>query len=191
MLTDRQAEARRSRIGASEVAALFDAHPFVKRTDIYDRIIHGQGREVNERMRVGQMLEPVVLDLLRDLRGIHSRACWRPYVHRILPICASPDAYALDGHGLVEVKVTSAWGDLRHGGVPDYVYWQVECQMWLARRDYCYIAALAGSNLMVTRIEAEPEAHERIAEAVGDFWRNHLSPRIRPTEAVFTLGASK
>jgi hypothetical protein len=176
MLTQAQREARRYRVGASEVAALpgIDEHRFVTPADIYDRIVYGTSREPSLNMMVGAYLEPTVVAMARRFLGLPLRACTRPYVHPTLPLTASPDAYAGPG-ALAEVKVTGAWVT-----VPRYVYWQVQTQLLLTRRATCYVVVLAGSSLTYEVIDADREAQDIVLEAVRLFWRDHLAPLNPP-----------
>jgi hypothetical protein len=177
MLSPAQRDARATRIGASEVAALplIDAHPFTTPERIFDRLVYGISAEVTPRMQVGQLLEPAVLSLARRLLGLPLVGCGRPYVHPELPLCASPDAYAGPG-ALAEVKVTGAWSDR----LPDYVRWQAMTQLLLTGRRLCYVVVLSGSELTYQTVEADPDAFALIGAAVRDYRDRYLIPGIRP-----------
>jgi hypothetical protein len=179
VLTAAQAQARATRVGASEVAALVGEHPYLTPLEVYQRLVEGHQVEVNQAMRVGSLLEGPVLMLARRLEGLRSLACTRAYVHPSLPLSASPDAYAFPhrGHpkGLVEVKVTYAWAEL-----PAYVYWQAQTQLLLTHRPVCWVVALTGSRLTTVLVEADPADQDRIEAAVEAFERDHLVPRIPP-----------
>jgi len=177
VLTEAQREARQGRVGASEAAALplINEHPFMDAAELYDRVVLGAEREVNQRMLVGQYLEPAILDLLRRIYHLHPLACARAYVHPVLPASCSPDAY-LPPDGLVEVKVTSAWAADR----PRYVEWQVQQQLWLTRRAYAQVAVLTGSQLQLHLVERDDDMIGQLTEALEQFQADHLVPRIRP-----------
>jgi len=180
MLSPEQRAARRTRIGASEVAALLEPseHPYTTPARIYERIVEGVETESNARMRVGQRLEPAVLALARQEFLLKARACHRSYVHPYLPVCASPDAYLTDGEGLVEVKVTSAlWTDQP----PRYVIAQVQCQLWLAHRSYAQVVVLQGSSLRCLSVQRDGAFIARIEAGVRRFWERHLRPLHPPT----------
>lgn len=184
VLSTRQREARATRVGASEVAALMGEHPYMTPLDVYDRIVNGVQQPESINMRVGAYLEPYVLRMARDLLGVKSRACHRAYVHHTLPLCASPDAYS-GPHGLVEVKVSGAWSRGRPGA-----FWQVQTQMMLTGRDWCDIVALSGSNLTVERFDADVSAWAKIAEVVAAFNVLYLAPRIPPVLPPFMFKES-
>ena len=183
MLSEQQAAARATRVGASEVAALLDAHPYVSPLDIYARLKWGETPSVNQPMRVGALLELPVLRLAEKLEGLRARSCVRAYVHPTLPLSASPDAYSWPHRGyprgLVEVKVTYAWADL-----PGYVYWQAMTQLLLTHRPVNWVVALAGSRLGVYPVEADRAAFDQIEAAVADFDQRYLAPGIPPPSPV-------
>ncbi len=178
-LTASQREARRTRVGASEVAALLDPpqHRFVTAASIYARLVDGVQTESNEAMRDGQLAERHVLEMAREKYRLKAYACVRAYVHPVLPVTASPDAYIGDGEGLVEIKTTSAvWADQP----PDYVLWQVQCQLWLARRHYAHVVVWQGSRLRMFTVERDQGSVRAIREGVERFWEHHLRPLIPP-----------
>jgi len=181
VLSTAQRAARATRVGASEVAAIMGEHPYMTAEQVYDRIVNGVSQPESINMRVGAYLEPYVLRMARDLLGVRSRACHRAYVHPTLPLCASPDAYS-GPHGLVEVKVTGAWSRGRPGA-----FWQVQTQLMLTGRDWCDVLVLAGSNLTVERIDADPSAWVTICSEVERFDRLHLTPRVAPVLPPFTF----
>jgi hypothetical protein len=183
MLSPAQRAARRSRVGASEVAALWGEHPYVTAADVWDRIVTGAVRAPTGRMIVGSELERPILRILTRWYSIRARPCWRAYVHTDVPLAASPDGY-VPPDGLVEVKVTSAWTDATP---PPYVVAQVQAQLLLTRRAYCHVAVLRGALLDVGIIEADPLAQARIVDAVARFDAEYLRPRIRPPVPEFTF----
>lgn len=178
MLSSAQREARRTRVGASEVAALLTppCHPFTTPRAIYDRITEGAEVEVNAAMLDGALAEPHVLAMARRKWRLRARASTHAYTHPVLPVTASPDALLLDGEGLVEVKTTSAkW----LAQPPGYVVAQVQCQLWLTRRNYAQVVVWNGRLSMFT-VERDADVITAIREGVRTFWARHLAPRIPP-----------
>ena len=85
--------------------------------------------------------------------------------------------------GLVEVKLTSAWAS----GMPRYVAWQVQQQLWLTGRAYALVAVLTGSMLELTTVERDPDMIAQLESAVAAFDRDHIRPRIRPERPPFVF----
>lgn len=171
-LSRAQAEARRSRIGASEVAALLDppCHPFTTPQAIYERIIEGREAEWNDAMLDGKLAEPYVLALARDKWLLKVRACPRAYVHPELPLTASPDATMDDGLGILEIKTTSA---LWQSQPPDNVIAQVQAQLLLTGRQYAHVVVWNG-RLRLYTLDRDEELMDRILQGVRRFTEEHL-----------------
>lgn len=183
-LTERQREARRTRVGASEVAALVPevGHPFTTPARIYARIVDGVEAETNEAMQDGQLAEAHVLAMARRKWRLRARACVHAYVHPTLPVTASPDALLLDGMGLVEVKTTSA---LWQSQPPTAVVYQVQCQLWLTHRSYAQVVVWNGRLRMYT-VERDPDVITAIEDGVRVFRDRYLYPGIPPAPDVFS-----
>jgi predicted phage-related endonuclease len=189
MLNARQAEIRRTRVGASEVAGLLGMSDFTSPQSVYDRIVYGIEDEPNEAMRIGLMLEPHAAELLK-MRGIVSRACHRSYVHPWLPLCATPDLY-VNAHagyprGLGEFKTSSAkmWGD----DVPPWWMAQIQTQLLLGNRDIGWLVVLNGSRLTVIAVEPDKAMQDIIEARVYAFYKEHLEPGIRPDDPPILVG---
>jgi hypothetical protein len=163
-------------------------HPYMDAYDVYQRIIAGDTREANDRMRVGTYLEPHVLRMLR-WQGLRARSCHRAYIHPILPLSASPDASAAPqrgyGHGLVEVKVSGAWT-----AVPGWIRLQAMAQLLLTGREVCWVACLTGSRLVVEPVERDWGTFADIEDAVASFTASHLQPMIAPQRSPYIFTAA-
>lgn len=190
---DHQWQARQGRIGASDVPVLMGTVPWGSPREVYRRVLGLDGddvREVTTRMRMGNMLEPVVLRALR-WRGLVTIRCWRGYVHPTLPLSASPDAYARPWGewpaGLVEVKATAArWMDQPPPGVMD----QVQVQLMLTGRPVVHVAVLTGADLKVYPVTPDPIRQDEILETVALFVEEHLRPRHEPVDPPFQFTAA-
>src|SRR4029077_20863261 len=182
-LTTAQHEARRSRIGASEVGALLGPHPYTDPARIYARIVDGPAPEKSSRaMQAGHALESAIGEVAAKSEGLRLRACSRTYVHPTVPLAASPDFYARDvagSRGLLEVKLSREWSDWSDGPPPWYV-WQVRAQLALTGRPWAYLAALVGTAITVHRIERDFSLELELLEAVERFAVAHLIPRKPP-----------
>jgi predicted phage-related endonuclease len=182
-LTTAQHEARRSRIGASEVGALLGPHPYTDPARIYARIVDGPEPEKSSRaMQAGHALESAIGEVAAKSEGLRLRACSRTYVHPTVPLAASPDFYARDvagSRGLLEVKLSREWSDWSDGPPPWYA-WQVRAQLALTGRPWAYLAALVGTSITTHRIERDYGLELEMLEAVERFAVEHLIPRIPP-----------
>lgn len=175
-------ETRRTRVGASEVAALVEpgCHPYTDPASIYARIVHGWQRPVaGTRVQLGIDLESYVARRWAALEGRKVLAAWRTYAHPDVPLAATPDYY-VPPDALLECKVdrggpSDVWVDL-----PRYVYWQVQAQLLCTGRDMGYVAALVGSDVRRFTVPADPADAARLVCAVHAFDVQHLMARIPP-----------
>jgi hypothetical protein len=165
-LGDQNWIAREGRVSASEVAALMpEGHPYMDARDIYDRLVGLRRMDApSPAMRLGTILEPAILAAAADFFDLRVRTNSRTLVHPTLPLCATPDAYALGRRELVEIKYSgnpTAWANL-----PAHVYWQAQAQL-MAAPGYrgVWVVVLAGS-LRRWYVPRNLTASRRIARAV-------------------------
>ena len=187
-----QAEARSTRVGASEVSAIMGTSKYNTPATVYDRIIGGVAIEPTQQMRVGSLLEDKFVPMLR-WHGIVARRCWLAYVDMDpdVALSATPDFFIkphgrYDKPGLVEAKVSSA--HIIEGAVPEWWKDQLTVQMGLTgRHENVWLAVLNGSHFTVTEVPWDNVRWLEIREAVREFTLGHLRPRIRPVDPPFTL----
>jgi len=185
-----QAEARATRVGASEVSALMGTSKYHTPRDVYRRIVYGEQREANEAMRLGSLVEDRnIFQTALRWRGMVTRRSHHAYVHATLPLSASPDLYANPWmqypRGLVECKLSSA--KVMDGHVPEWWVDQLTVQLGLAQREHGYLVVLNGSRLTVSPLAFDEARYASIEEQVARFDAEHLRPRIEPQEAPFTI----
>lgn len=194
-LTEANWEKRRGRVGASEVAALMpEGHPFRTKADVYASVVHGIDtfRGNATAVAMGHELEATVLRIASDRLGIRVRRNSVTRVHRDLPLAVTCDAYvAGTGNRIpVEVKTASAWqsDEWAEGNVPRHYFYQLQAQLMVTGGEYGYLVVLIGGRDFVgVRIEADPEVHAHMAEAITDFWADHNIPRIPPADTPSSL----
>jgi hypothetical protein len=176
-------ELRRTRVGASEVAALVEpgVHPFVTPADIYARIVAGVERAPTgtTRMRLGSDLEGYVGKRWREATGMPILRSTRTYVHADVPLAATPDFYVPHDE-LLEVKVDrGGWSD-EWVDLPRRVFWQVVAQLACTGRRRGHVGALVGSELRRYVVERDAGAEAELVDAVARFDREHLAPHVPP-----------
>lgn len=174
-------EARRSSLGASEVAAVLGLSPWQTPLSVYMAKM-GVRNEIPENLAYfGRALEPVIAQWITDTRpevgvladGYSARSKKWPW------LTVSPDRVALAGlHDTsrefdyipVELKTSSAFGrDKWSEGVPLFYQAQVQAQIAVLDAPYGWLAVLHGGN--------EPELYR--VERDDDFIDNHLIPKTK------------
>lgn len=172
-------EFRASVVGASEVAALFDASPYVTHFELWHRKAGNVAVPEfggNERIEAGIRLEPVIIDWACDKWGYTKRETPKRLQNQA-GIGGHPDQFVIcpeRGPGLLEIKtadwlVAKSWGD----EPPLHYQLQAMTYMGLAGASWGDIVILVGGNeLRRFQIEVRPKLFAEIERRVSDFWRS-------------------
>lgn len=147
---------RRETVSASQVAALFDASPYMTRFTLWHTLagtLPDVDDSVNDRMEWGNRLEPAILAAAGERRNLIVTPNAEYRRHDSAPIGCTIDGEALDpneGPGIVEAKAVDwmVWKDQwTDDTAPPHIELQVQAQ--LAVRTDCRwsdIACLVGGN---------------------------------------------
>jgi putative phage-type endonuclease len=170
--TDAWKEWRRTRGGASEVAALMGCSPWFPQTPHQLWQVKTGRAEVseNDAMRRGSRLEPAARAFAEDVFG----EVFEPQVAERGRIVASLDGRTFDGQCILELKVPMAGDDSdtwrhveEHSTPPDHYLWQ--CQQ-----------ALLASGAKLCRFVVCHARGEEIADAI----HCHVLPDVQMHEAI-------
>lgn len=145
-------EARRTRLGGSEIAAVIGLSPWESPFSLWHRKAGNVPAAAdNPAMEWGRLLEPVVRDKFMREHGI-TRMIRGTYVHRTLPwMLANPDGLYRDGHrrALVEIKTTAradGWGPAGTDEIPVHYACQVRWYLGVLGIDRATLAVLIGGS---------------------------------------------
>lgn len=190
-LTEANELVRAHNVTASEVAALMPGgHPYTTPEAIYDRLTIGKAMTSSQAMRIGSFMESSVLRFAEEEFGFRARANAKTYAHPRIPLCATPDAFALSPmpwalvpeRALVEVKMSGREELWRE--VPPYIEWQCRAQLAVMRRDVVYIVVLAAMRLLSFAVHRERDKEAQLLAAVQRFWIDHYVAGVRPEPTV-------
>jgi predicted phage-related endonuclease len=202
---DSDAKFRQSVVGASEVAALFDASPWLTRFELWHRkngtiatpefnaVVNGQPE--NERIYWGVKLEPVVIE----------GACERWGYERLETPARLTNGAGLGGHpdclvrcpergrGIIEVKTVDWLQEKKWGDEPPAHYLlQAQVYAGLAGVEWCDLVWLTSGNKLARHQEAfRPALFEKIEARVAAFWadiRAGIAPKPDYTRDGDTIG---
>lgn len=187
--TDEWKEWRRTRGGASEVAALMGCAPWFPRTP-YELWLVKTGRavvEVNAAMTRGTALEPAARAYAEELFG----EVFEPQTAELDRIVASLDGITFDGQCILEIKVpakgrdSELWAHVKeHQAPPEHYLWQVQQQLLcsgarLARFVVCHAEGEQITDAIHCDVLPDLQAHEAIKAAWAQFFA-HLDNDTPP-----------
>lgn len=185
---------RKRGIGGSDVAALLGISKWTSAVALWlDKTNQtNEPEEVNEAMRWGQLLEPVIREQFRQITG-------RPVVevkailqHPQYPfMIADIDGLTVDEDGapaILEIKNVSEYKRSEWSqGVPAYYQTQVQHYLLVTGVQKAYVIALFGGNSSgVYTVQADPEVQQMLVQVESDFWskvQNLIRPEIDGTDA--------
>lgn len=182
-------ELRRQLITSTEVAALFNASPWVTYYELWKR--KHDDLEVafdpNERVTWGKRLEQAIAKGVAEDEGLKIRRMDEFIQDTELKLGASFD-YAIDPDGILEIKNVDGlafkdkWDvDGENVEEPVHIGFQVQTQLMLSQRKYALLRPLVGGNRII-KVRREPDAkiHEAIKTKVQEFWnsiKDHKEPK--------------
>lgn len=200
------AQFRASVVGASEVAALFDASPYLTRFELYHRkagniatpefdAIADDGTPENERIYWGVRLEQAILDAASERYGytIDER---NVRLDNGKGLGGHPDAIATcpqRGRGILEIKtadwlVRKSWGD----EPPMNYLLQSQTYQGLAGVQWGDVLVLVGGNKLERfQYEFRPKIYGEIEKRVAAFWQSVRANKPPPADYTRDLDAIK
>jgi predicted phage-related endonuclease len=179
ILSDGDDAFRDEHVGASEVAALFDASPYVTHFELWHRKAGNVANPEfggNERIEWGIRLEPAVIAAAADRYGYQLEDTPKRLSNGS-GLGGHPDRFAVcpeRGPGILEVKtvdwlVRKKWGD-----EPPLSYLlQAQAYAGLSDRKWCDIIVLVGGNSLERfTYDFRPAIYAEIEKRVEQFWQS-------------------
>lgn len=174
--TDEWKEWRRTRGGASEVAALIGCAPWFPRTP-YELWLVKTGRavvEVNAAMTRGTALEPAARAYAEELFA----EVFEPQTAELDRIVASLDGITFDGQCILEIKVpakgrdSELWAHVKeHQAPPEHYLWQVQQQLLCSRAKLArFVVFHADGEQITDAIHCDVLPNAQMAAAIRRAW---------------------
>lgn len=186
-------------VGASQVAALFGAHPFLSTAKLYEDIINPQPISEGVGLKLGKYLEPGLIryfcedklgDPLAPEDGFQNQRVLGAARATVDAILLSPTyKRRTETSAILEIKTYGFTGHLDYhddygrGGsdqVPASVMMQVQLQMELHQIATTFVGTLSPRGPVLHRIAYDPGLGELLYSTIQDFHRKHLLTRIPP-----------
>ena len=187
-ITQEQRERRRHFLGASDTPAILGLSPWATPADIYwSKVGPLPQDEPTVAMQTGNRLEGPLVDFATERLGVQ--------VERDVPVVHSGDVFAANldarivGNGsAIEAKYVGpanadAWGPDGSEEIPDYVYAQVQHQMYAADLSKVYVAAFVSGfrpDWRLFPIPRDERAINVIVERGMAFWNDHVLKQVPP-----------
>lgn len=184
-------ETRRTGIGGSDVAAIMGISRFKTPGDVFRSKVSKGGTADNEPMQIGRWLEPAVLDLYAQKRGVT--------VHRVPDVLRHPDhpelLANLDGRTdeprIVEAKTAfdaRDWGEEGSAEIPPDYFCQVQHYMLITGYPVADVPVFfrgeRSNTFRIYTIPADPVFQQDIKEICLRFWADTLAG-IEPYPVTF------
>jgi putative phage-type endonuclease len=189
-ITEKQREARKKRLGGSDIPILFGLNRFKSLYDLWHEKT-GKLEDVplnSEAAKAGTLFEDGVIQYAEEKLGKIRRNQYRSA--KDLPIGTNIDGIVMETDEPVEIKVEGlfwklreGWGDEGTDQCPYDVILQAHAHMTCQEADVCHVAAfLGGRGFCLYRIPRDEEIVQAIKEAAIDFWDNHVLADIPPKD---------
>lgn len=184
-------EDRKKQLGASEVAAILGLSRYTSPFEVWAvKTGRLQPFEGNEATRIGQRLEPLILDdaeadlgkLERDVEVDHGG----------IPLRATLDGAVAASGEVVECKtagftgpLSSDWGDEGlvevEGQIPVAYYVQIQSQLLCTKSELAHLYAwLAGRGMARYKVVPDAPLFGVIEERVAAWWKTHIVEGVAP-----------
>lgn len=176
---------RRSKIGASDCAAVLGKSKYRSPRSVWRQKILGETGAINPAMQKGIDLEPEALEHCRQLLGL-------PFE----PIVCVSEEYpwmlaSLDGwdgrNGIVlEIKCVGkkTFDDVDSGRIPTDYEWQVQHQLAVTGAQSAFLCFYYKTDDRIRSIEIaiapDPEMIEELVRVEGVFYREHMQSYVEP-----------
>jgi putative phage-type endonuclease len=174
-------------ISGTEIAALFGMSPYATPFSVYAR---KKGLvpdlEQTPRMRMGKLLEPVVVQLFEE--DTNKSVSWsdRLMEHPKEPlVIGTPDGFVNIDESVFESKTAGLdrafeWGD-EGDQVPQHYLFQCQYYMMLTGTKQADLAVLIGGNdFRRFELTADEELQALMLDEVRRFWRDHIEKNVPP-----------
>lgn len=186
---------RRNGLGASDMSTVLGLNPWNDLHGLWMNKTLGVEVAENDRMRLGNALEPFIRDKFVRDTGIDVAECGllesleRPHMRY------TPDGLTDDG-GLFEAKSTAWWNsaDWDDDQVADHAEIQVQAGMYVTGRTHAWVCALVDGNpdrFHVRRVKRDERFIAAMVDAADVFWREYVLANVEPPLTAASLDWTK
>ena len=193
MITEEQRQQRRKHIGSSDIAAIFNVHPFMSPYECWmSKVYELEDYEPGESAEIGNYLEDDIVDWVAKKYKIDVMT--DPMVLYRKPSIKSIFACNLDAlvpsiPTAIEAKYTQLaeeWGREDREEIPDHFMLQVQHQMLCTGFDYIIVGVWIAQYGIDHRHYVIKRNQKMIDDIirVGEWWWNkHVIPKVPPEDS--------
>ena len=197
MITEAQRKERRKHIGSSDIAAIFDKHPFLSAYECWQsKVYEMDDYEPGESAEIGNYLEDDIVDWVAKKYKVN--AITDPdklhYVCKDHPLFACNLDASIWGelseyYGAIEAKyngLPEEWGREDKEEIPDHFMLQVQHQLACTGFEYIIVGVWIASY-GIDRRHYVIKRNQKIIDdiiRVGEWWWNkHVIPKVPPKDS--------
>ena len=191
MLSPEQLEARRHRVGASDVAKICGMSKWGGPLKVWAEKVQGIYEPSGEAASLGSRLEPVILDWAQDYGLVLASRGVEWFDGDInkygFPLAVTLDARTHDAEP-VNAKTsgltggsTEEWGEAETDVIPTEYIIQEQAEMLATGADIAFVPALiARRGFVMFRVNRNNDLIESIKENCAKFWRDYVMTKTPP-----------
>lgn len=186
--------ARQKFLGGSDIGAILGVSPWKTPVDIYlektgQAIAAAPDPDKEKLFRRGKRLEPVVLEMLLEERGIETLVRNERYVDAVYPFMACEvdgEAIVEGEHVNLEAKTSHPfarkfWGEEGTDEIDISYTAQALWGMGITGRKRCIFAVLVGSDTLLTfEVKRDDELIAQMRARAVAFWNDHVLAGVPP-----------
>lgn len=194
-ITERQRQARKKRLGSSDMAALFGLDPFKSAYDVWlEKTQDMKSKGDSKWTKGGSSLENAVLDLAEgEGLGKIKRNCFRKA--KGTPLGSNVDGIVVGTGEPVEAKtsglygpVLEKWGEAGTDEVPDRVIIQCQVHIICTGKDVCHVPVLIGGRgLVIYHVKRDETLCNLIIAKAKEFMEKNVKGNVPPSDSVPSL----
>ncbi len=193
-ITEHQRQLRKNHLGASDIAALFGAHPFKTPWDVWASKVFEPREVEGQAIDFGNRFEEAVLDWAADALGVRVRRNQFRVCHQDNLFAANFDALVVGDplaeaieaktSGILRGYTRDQWGEDGTDVVPERVWWQAQAQAFVGDLRMVHVAALLGGRgFQLFHIPRSGEASEMIQDQGRQWWDKYVVGETAPDSA--------
>ncbi len=172
---------RKTYVGSTDVSAIIGISKYKNALQVFQQKLGLEQNKQNNAMKMGLLLEPIVLQLAEEHFKVKIKKTQIHYKHpRYDFLGGTADAITECG-ALIEAKTSRHGQGFTEDAIPDEYLIQIQWLMGLAAVEKCYVYALIGGQEFKSyTFYFNKPLYERLVLNCVHFWRNNIEQMKPP-----------